>query len=144
MQQYPLTIGTDHAPHLLSEKQGGCLRAASGMPMVQFSLPAMLELVEQGVLTIERLVQLMCHAPATIFGVRRRGYLRPGFHADLVIVRKKDWTLTPEQILSRCAWSPLTGQRFHWRVERTMCKGVTVYADGRLTGQRAGEAVQFR
>ena len=83
------TIATDHAPHLLSQKQGGCAKAASGMPMVQFSLPTMLELVDQKVLSIERMVQLMAHNPATLFEVRNRGFIRKGYQADLVIVRPK-------------------------------------------------------
>ena len=103
-------VATDHAPHLLSQKQGGCSHAASGMPMIQFSLPTMLELVDQGVLTIERLVELMAHNPATIFGVRQRGFLRPGYKADLVIVRPNaPWTVTPDIIQSKCKWSPMEG-----------------------------------
>ncbi len=138
-----LTVGTDHAPHLLSEKQGGAARAVSGMPMVQFSLPVMLGLADQGVLSVERVVQLMCNNPARYFGVSGRGYLRPGCHADITIVRRRPWTLRPEQILSRCGWSPLTGHRFSWVVERTLCNGVTVYADGRLADTPAGQAVRF-
>ena len=80
------TIGTDHAPHLPGQKQGGCDTAASGMPMIQFSLVTMLELVDDGVLPVERMVELMCHAPARLFGVRDRGFLRPGCWADIVIV----------------------------------------------------------
>lgn len=80
------TVGTDHAPHLLKDKEGGCARAASGMPMIQFSLVTMLELVDNGVLDMERLVRLMCHNPADIFEVRGRGYLRKGYKADIVLV----------------------------------------------------------
>ena len=103
-------IGTDHAPHLLSQKEGGCARAASGMPMIQFSLVTMLELVDRGVLTIERLVELMCHNPARLFGIEGRGFLRPGYRADLVIVRPNTgWTVCPTDILSKCGWSPMEG-----------------------------------
>ena len=92
-------IGTDHAPHLLSQKEGGCAKAASGMPMIQFSLVTMLEMVDQGILTIERLVELMCHNPARLFEVRQRGFIRPGYRADLVIVRPNTgWTVTPSVI----------------------------------------------
>ena len=92
-------IGTDHAPHLLSQKEGGCARAASGMPMIQFSLVTMLELVDQGVLTIERLVELMCHNPARLFEVRQRGFLREGYQADIVLVRPDaGWTVTKDVI----------------------------------------------
>ena len=125
-----LTIATDHAPHLPSEKQGGCKRAASGMPMVQFSLVAMMELVEQGILSRERLVQLMCHNPATLFGIRQRGYIREGMHADLVLLRRQPWTLTDDKIVSRCGWSPLEGQTFSWKVEQTYCNGRLIYNKG--------------
>ena len=79
-------IGTDHAPHLLKEKQGGALKAVSGMPMIQFSLVAIMELVREGVLTIEQLVQKMCHAPAELYHIEKRGFIRPGYYADLVLV----------------------------------------------------------
>lgn len=126
-----ITIGTDHAPHLPEQKEGGCDTAASGMPMIQFSLVTMLELVDEGVLPVERMVELMCHAPARLFGVRDRGFLRPGCWADIVIVSPRGpWTVTPELIESRCGWSPMEGHRYRWRVERTLCNGRTVY-DGR-------------
>ena len=103
-------VGTDHAPHLLAQKQGGCAKAASGMPMVQFSLPAMLSLVDEGVLTITRVVELMSHNPARIFEVAQRGYIRKGYKADLVMVRPdSQWTVTLEGILSKCGWSPMEG-----------------------------------
>ncbi|MCR5365268.1 MAG: amidohydrolase family protein [Prevotella sp.] len=101
-------VGTDHAPHLLSEKEGGCCKAMSGMPMVQFSLPAMLSLVDEGVLTIQRMVELMSHNPARLFGIEKRGFIREGYHADLVLLRPDTpWQVTKEIILSRCGWSPL-------------------------------------
>ncbi len=122
-------IGTDHAPHLLSQKAGGCRRAASGMPMVQFSLVTMLELVDQGVLTIERLVELMAHNPARLFGVEQRGFLRPGYWADITIVKPgRAWTVSHDTIESRCGWSPMEGHTFLWHVERTLCNGHTVYS----------------
>ncbi|MCR4918281.1 MAG: amidohydrolase family protein [Prevotella sp.] len=138
-----LTVATDHAPHLLREKQGGAARAVSGMPLVQFSLPLMLTLTDRGVLTRERVVQLMCNNPARYFGVRHRGFLRPGYHADIAIVRRQTWTLQAGHILSRCGWSPLTGRSFGWTVERTICNGVTVYDHGRLTAVSAAQAVGF-
>ena len=139
------TVGTDLAPHRLSEKVGGCVRAASGMPLIQFSLVSMLELVDQGVLTIERLVQLMCHHPADLFQVENRGYLREGYKADLVLVRPHvPWTLTPNRIQSRCNWSPLEGHTFHWRVERTFCNGFPIYNRGHVTDEKfRGQAVCF-
>lgn len=139
------TIGTDHAPHLLADKQGGCARAASGMPMLQFSLPTMLELVDGGVLTIERMVQLMCHNPATLFGVRGRGFLRKGYHADIAIVRRGEpWTVTPDVIQSKCGWSPMEQHQYAWRVEQTLCNGDTVFANGHFNADSRGEEVAFR
>lgn len=138
------TIGTDHAPHLPEQKEGGCDTAASGMPMIQFSLVTMLELVDEGVLPVERMVELMCHAPARLFGVRDRGFLRPGCWADIVIVSPRGpWTVIPELIESRCGWSPMEGHRYRWRVERTLCNGRTVY-DGRTVDDASrGMAVTF-
>jgi dihydroorotase len=137
-------IGTDHAPHLLEQKQGGCAKAASGMPMIQFSLVTMLELVDEGVLTIARLVELMCHNPARLFGVVQRGFLREGYRADITIVRPHaPWTVTPDVIESKCKWSPMEGHEYQWRVERTLCNGRTVYADGVLNDAVLGEEIRF-
>ena len=137
-------VGTDHAPHLLSQKEGGCAKAASGMPMVQFSLVTMLELVDQGILSLERLVELMCHHPATLFGVRHRGFLREGYQADIVLVRPNTgWTVTKELILSKCGWSPMEGHMYLWRVERTLCNGHTVWQQGRVDTSYIGQPVEF-
>lgn len=139
------TIATDHAPHLLSQKQGGCVRAASGMPMVQFSLPAMLELVDQKVLSIERMVQLMAHNPASLFEVRQRGFIRKGYQADLVIVRPDaPWTVTQDVIESKCKWSPLEGHTFRWRVEQTFCNGHLIYNNGVVDRSYIGQPLVFR
>jgi len=138
-------VGTDHAPHLLSQKEGGCARAASGMPMIQFSLVTMLELVDQGVLTIERLVELMCHNPARLFEVSQRGYLREGYQADIVLVRPgAGWTVTKDVIQSRCGWSPMENHMYLWRVDRTICNGHTVYQQGRVDSNYIGQPVYFR
>lgn len=138
-------IGTDHAPHLLSQKEGGCCKAASGMPMIQFSLVTMLELVDQGVLSLERLVELMCHNPARLFEVRQRGFVRPGYRADLVLVRPDTgWTVAPSCIQSKCGWSPMEGHTFLWKVERTLCNGHTVYLDGQVDTDYIGEEIAFR
>ena len=139
------TIGTDHAPHLLSQKEGGCARAASGMPMIQFSLVTMLELVDQGILSLERLVELMCHNPARLFEVRNRGFLREGYQADIVIVRPNTgWTVTKSLIQSRCAWSPMEGHMYLWRIDRTLCNGHTVYSNGKVDTSYIGSPVLFR
>ena len=137
-------VGTDHAPHLLEQKQGGCVKAASGMPMIQFSLVTMLELVDEGVLTIERLVELMCHNPARLFGVQQRGFLREGYRADITIVRPHaPWTVTADIIESKCKWSPMEGHEYQWRVERTLCNGQTVYDDGVVNDAVIGEEIRF-
>lgn len=138
-------IGTDHAPHLLSQKEGGCARAASGMPMIQFSLVTMLELVDEGVLTVERLVELMCHQPARLFEIRKRGFIRPGYRADVVLVRPNaGWTVSPSCIQSKCGWSPMEGHTYLWKVERTLCNGHTVYVDGHVDTTYIGEEIMFR
>ena len=138
------TIGTDQAPHLLEQKQGGCARAASGMPMIQFSLVTMLELVDQGVLTIERMVELMAHHPALLFGVGQRGYMRPGFKADIAIVRPNSpWTVMPDVIESRCGWSPMEGHTYQWRVEQTLCNGHLIYNKGVVDPDYIGQEVKF-
>ena len=130
-------VGTDHAPHTLAEKQGGAARAASGMPFVQFSLVSMLDLVDQGVLDLARLVELMCHNPARLFQIENRGFLREGYMADLVLIRPNSpWTLTPNRILSKCNWSPLEGRTFRWRVERTWVNGFLLYNNGQITNDR--------
>ena len=137
-------IGTDHAPHLLSEKEGGCKRAVSGMPMVQFSLPAMLELVEEGVLPVTRMVELMCHNPARLFHIEGRGFIREGMKADLTLVRRQPWTLTRDLIVSRCGWSPLEGHTFPWQVEQTYCNGRLIYDKGVFaTGNEHAQALHY-
>lgn len=139
------TVGTDHAPHLLKDKEGGCARAASGMPMIQFSLVTMLELVDKGVLSMERLVRLMCHNPADIFEVRGRGYLRKGYKADIVLVgRDRRWTVTGDTVRSKCGWSPMEGHAYDWRVVKTICNGQVVYDDGTFYDNIRGEQVMFR
>lgn len=141
---YITTVGTDHAPHLLSEKQGGAARAVSGMPMIQFSLLAMLSLVDDGVISIEQLVRLMCNAPAELFSVSRRGYLKSNYKADIAIVRRTEpWTLRREDVKSLCGWSPLEGREFNWRVEATIVNGHTAYLDGQICDTWRGEAVSF-
>lgn len=137
------TIGTDHAPHLLKEKEGGCCKAMSGMPMVQFSLPAMLGLTEEGILSIERLVELMCHNPARLYGIKERGFIRKGYKADLTLVRKKPWTVTGECIESLCAWSPLEGKTFDWQVKKTWVNGQLAWDGTTFPLSPKGEKVLF-
>ena len=137
-------VGTDHAPHLLSEKEGGCCKAMSGMPMVQFSLPAMLSLVDDGVLTIKRMVELMCHNPAKLFGIEKRGFIREGYHADLTLVRANSpWQVNKDIIQSRCGWSPLEGKTFNWKVCQTYVNGQLVWDGKQINSSILGQAARF-
>ena len=138
-------VGTDHAPHEWKDKQGGCAKAASGMPMVQFSLVSMLELVDKGVLSIERMVEVMSHCPAKLFHVDKRGFLRPGYQADIVIVRPHTaWTVQKEIIQSKCGWSPMEGHEYQWQVEQTVCNGHLIYNKGEFDEAYRGEELTFR
>ena len=137
------TVATDHAPHLLGEKQGGCRRAASGMPMVQFSLPAMMTLADEGILPHQRVVELMCHAPARLFDIEGRGFIREGYQADLTLLRHTPWEVTSDCIQSLCGWSPMEGQTLAWHVERTWVNGQMVW-DGQAVNRNVrGQAVTF-
>ncbi|MBQ4056683.1 MAG: dihydroorotase [Bacteroidaceae bacterium] len=137
-------IGTDHAPHLLEEKQGGALKAVSGMPTIQFSLNAVMELVHEGALSIEQLVQKMCHAPATLFQIKKRGFIRPGYKADLVLLNPScSWTVTNDCLLSKCGWSPMEGQTFHSKVEKTFVNGYPVYDGTQVDQAYRGQALRF-
>lgn len=137
-------IGTDHAPHLLEEKQGGALKAVSGMPTIQFSLNAVMELVHEGALSIEQLVQKMCHAPATLFQIKKRGFIRLGYKADLVLLNPScSWTVTNDCLLSKCGWSPMEGQTFHSKVEKTFVNGYPVYDGTQVDQAYRGQALRF-
>lgn len=138
-------VATDHAPHTIAEKWGGAARAASGIPCVQFSLCSMLELVNQGVLTIERLVELMSHNPARRFYIENRGFIRPGYMADLVILKPHSpWTLATRMVLSKCNWSPFEGNVFSWRILRTYVGGFMLYHNGHITDENFhGQQITF-
>lgn len=137
-------IATDHAPHQLAEKEGGALKAMSGMPMIQFSLVSMLQLVNEGVFGIEKVVEKMCHAPAQLFKIEGRGYIREGYRADLVLVRPDTpWTLTADKVLSKCGWSPLEGRTFDWKVEKTFANGHLVYNGEAVDENYRGEELRF-
>ena len=137
------TLGTDHAPHLPQDKLGGALRAASGMPSVQFALPLMLELVEQGTLSLETLVEKMCHAPAILYGIPDRGFLRVGMKADLVLLRRETWPVTPADVVSPCGWTPYAGETLHYKVAETYVNGHRAYRDGCFSPTSAARAVLF-
>lgn len=126
-------VATDHAPHLPNEKEGSCLKAASGGPLVQHSLIAMLEMAKQGIFTVEKVVEKMAHAPARLFGIKERGYLSPGYYADVVIVDPSTpYTVTSENILYRCGWSPFEGETFAHSVWKTFVNGHLAYNNGEV------------
>lgn len=136
-------IATDHAPHTISEKSGPYTQAASGGPLVQHSLVILLELARQGAITIERVVDGMCHAPALLFGIEKRGFLREGYKADICIVEKNTWIVNKENLLYQCGWSPLEGQTFHHKVRTTLVNGTIVYDKGDFPAIPQGELLTF-
>lgn len=143
-QGYIDIVATDHAPHLLSEKQGSCLTAASGGPLVQHSLLVMLELVRQNVFSLDMVIEKMCHAPAELYGVVRRGYLREGYYADIVVVdRNVPFTVRSENILSKCGWSPFEGYTFHNTIKQTYVNGNLVYNQGTVIKDSRGKRLRF-
>lgn len=137
-------IATDHAPHLLSEKEGSCLKAASGGPLVQHSLIVMLELAMEGRFTYEKVVDKMAHKPAELFHIDRRGYIRPGYYADLVLIDpNKTWTVSKENILTKCGWSPFEGYTFHHAVDTTWVNGEIVWQDGQIRDNVHGKELKY-
>lgn len=137
-------VATDHAPHLLAEKEGGALRAASGMPLVQHSLVAMLQLAAQGVFTVEQVVERMCHAPAVLYRIVRRGYIRPGYYADLALVHPHSpWTVSRDNIIYKCGWSPFEGTTFDAAVQSTWVNGRRVYDRGTFDESARGMRLEF-
>lgn len=137
-------IGTDHAPHRPEDKVGGALKAASGMPSIQFSLLAMLQLVNEGVISIETLVEKMCHAPASIYKINKRGFIEKGYYADIVLLRPNTpHTILKEDIISKCGWCPFEGDKFDWAVEKTFVNGEVVYEKGKINDTVRGKALTF-
>lgn len=139
------TIATDHAPHLPEEKQGTALTATSGMPLIQFSLPLMLQMADEGMFGIPRIVQKMCHAPADVFKIDRRGYIREGYYADLVLVNNEcePYTITDKWVLSRCGWTPLAGLTIGNKVDMTMVNGRVVCRHGVVFDTPIGRPLRF-
>lgn len=137
-------IATDHAPHTLEEKRNSYFKAPSGGPMVQHSLVAMLEKVREGKISIEMVVEKMCHNPAVLFQVEKRGYIREGYFADLVLAdTNAAWLVERENVLSKCGWSPFDGQAFQSKVTHTIVSGHLAYADGRFDETKKGERLLF-
>ena len=137
-------VATDHAPHLLDEKVGGALRAMSGMPLVQFSLVSMLELVDKGVLPLQHVPTLMSHNPAALYNIDRRGFIRPGYYADLVIVDPNaNWQVAEGRYYTKCGWTPMDERTFKWKVVRTLVNGVTAYSNGIVIDGIRGKELKF-
>jgi len=137
-------IATDHAPHTLQEKEHSYFKAPSGGPLVQHSLVAMLEKSKKGMISVERVVEKMCHAPADLFRIDRRGYIREGYYADLVLVNpNKTWMVSPKNILYKCGWSPFEGVKFSHQVVATFVNGYLVYAKGDVVSGKQGKRLKF-
>jgi dihydroorotase len=137
-------IATDHAPHTTEEKAQTYFKAPSGGPLVQHALPAMLDLHLQGNFSLELLVDKMCHAPATLFEIAERGYIREGYWADLVLVDlDSPWEVSKDNILYKCGWSPFEGYRFKARITHTIVSGRLAWEEGKLITTEAGERLRF-
>lgn len=137
-------IATDHAPHTWDEKQNKYFKAPSGGPLVQHALPAMMDHVKNGAITIERMVEKMCHAPAICFQLENRGYIREGYQADLVLVDpKKSWQVSKENILYKCGWSIFEGTTFSSSVTDTFVNGHRAYSNGKLDDSVLGQRLSF-
>lgn len=137
-------IATDHAPHTLTEKNQPYLNALSGGPLVQHALPAILELYHDGLLTLEQLVQKTSHNVAELYRMKDRGYLREGYYADLVLINTNaPWKVSIDNILSKCGWSPFTGQTFRSSIEKTFVNGNLVYDSGKINQTTAGKRLIF-
>jgi dihydroorotase len=137
-------VATDHAPHTREEKENSYFKAPSGGPLVQHSLPAMLEMFQRGLISLEKIVEKMCHAPAICFKVKNRGFIREGYAADLVLVDlNAPWMVEKNNILYKCGWSPFEGQRFQSAVSHTFVNGNLVYCNGTFDETVKGERLMF-
>jgi dihydroorotase len=137
-------IATDHAPHTLEEKKNTYFKAPSGGPLIQHSLVAMLEFYQEGKISLERIVEKMCHAPADLFRVSKRGYIREGYQADLVLIDlNSPWTVNKSNILYKCGWSPFEGTTFHSKVSHTFVNGELVYENGKIDETIRGQRLLF-
>ncbi|WP_149274560.1 dihydroorotase [Pareuzebyella sediminis] len=137
-------IATDHAPHLFQEKDDVYTKAPSGGPLVQHALPAMMEKYHEGILPLEKLVEKMCHNPAKLFQVEKRGYVREGYFADLVIISPNDpWQVSKGNIAYKCGWSPFEGSVFRSKVTHTFVNGHLAYQNGEISSFRNGQRLTF-
>ena len=137
-------IATDHAPHTLEEKSGTYFKSLSGGPLVQHALPTMLELFHQGKISVEKIVEKMSHHVAEIYRIKERGYIREGYFADLVLVDlNNEWTVTPQNILYKCQWSPFENQCFKSKIVKTFVNGNLVYDNERFHENNNGKRIKF-
>ena len=137
-------IATDHAPHTLEEKQQTYFRAPSGGPLIQHSLVAMLEMYHKGKITLEKIAEKMAHAVADCFQIERRGYIREGYFADLVLVDlKTSWIVNKSNLLYKCGWSPFEGLTFHSKITHTFVNGNLVYVNGKFDERNKGQRLLF-
>jgi dihydroorotase len=137
-------IATDHAPHTREEKNNTYFKAPSGGPLVQHSLVAVLEMSNKGVITVEKVVQKMCHAPADLFRIDRRGYIREGYFADMVLIDpNQSWKVSPDNILYKCGWSPFEDQEFSHHVVSTFVNGQEVFKNGNIQDGIFGQRLRF-
>lgn len=136
-------VATDHAPHLPSEKEGNCLKAASGGPLIQFTLLALFEMAKAGIFKVETIVEKSAHAPAILYGIKERGYIKEGYFADLVLVNpNRPYTVDSSNILSKCGWSPFMGHTFPCSIEKTFVNGALVYDNGTII-EKQGNAKEL-
>jgi dihydroorotase len=137
-------IGTDHAPHTSEEKKNSYFKAPSGGPLIQHSLTTMLEFWHRKIFSLEKIVEMMCHNPAILFNIRNRGFIREGYKADLCLVDPhRPWTVSKENILYKCGWSPFEGDTFSSKVVKTIVNGTIVYDDGIINEDYRGERLLF-
>ncbi|MCT4590807.1 MAG: dihydroorotase [Carboxylicivirga sp.] len=137
-------VATDHAPHTIEEKNNKYFSAPSGGPLVQHALVSMLEMVQQGIFSYELVVEKMCHNPAILFEIEKRGFIREGYKADLVLVDPKaSWEVKPENILYKCGWSPFEGTTFSHKVMHTLVNGQLAYTNGKVDTDVRGERLSF-
>ena len=137
-------IATDHAPHTLEEKSNKYLKCPSGAPLVQHSLNVMLEYYKNGKISLEKIVEKMCHNPAILFEIEKRGFIKKGYKADLVLVDlNKEYTVSKENILYKCGWSPLENEIFHSEITHTFINGNLAYENGRFSDEKFGERLLF-
>lgn len=136
-------IATDHAPHTIEEKQQSYFKAPSGGPLVQHALTAVLEQSKQGLISIERVVEKMAHAPAILFQIEKRGFIREGYYADLVVVEEKPMTVNKSDLLYQCGWSPFEGTTFSYTVSKTFVNGNLVWNHGKIMEGTNGKRLKF-